>query len=132
MSSIVNFKSPSGDDMIVLTKAEYEKLTNSTMSNEDIMDVAAVLEFKEKLDRGEEELIPADVVKRLIMGDDHPIRIWRKHRGIKAKDLAETVNVTPAFLSQIEHYKKDGSLKLYIKLAKVLNVTLDDLVHDDN
>lgn len=118
--------------MIVLSKSEFQALKNAAYSPEDIQDATAILNFKDNLDRGEEELVPAEVAKRLILDKAHPIRIWRDHRGLKAKDLAEAVQVSPAFLSQIEHGKKDGSLKLYLKLAKVLKVTLDDLVPNDS
>lgn len=129
--TIANFKTPRGDDIIVLTRDEYENLANAKMTDEDIQDAAAVLNFRERMAAGEEELLPLEMVERLALGEDHPIRVWRQYRGMKVKDLAATIGVTPNFLSMVERGKKDGSLKLYLKIARALKVTLDDLVRDD-
>jgi transcriptional regulator with XRE-family HTH domain len=43
------------------------------------------------------------------------------------KALAETVGIAPAYLSQIETGKRDGTLETYRKLANALRLTLDEL-----
>jgi transcriptional regulator with XRE-family HTH domain len=37
------------------------------------------------------------------------------------------VGLAPAYLSQIETGKRDGTLETYRKIAEALNLTLDDL-----
>jgi DNA-binding Xre family transcriptional regulator len=71
--------------------------------------------------------VPGEVVDRLIAGD-HPIRVWREHRGLKSQDLARQARISPALLSEIENGKKEGSVKSLAALARALRVDLDDLV----
>ena len=73
------------------------------------------------------EWVPGEVVDRLIAGD-HPIRVWREHRGMKSQYLARQARISPALLSEIENGKKEGSIKTLAALARVLRVDLDDLV----
>jgi DNA-binding XRE family transcriptional regulator len=73
------------------------------------------------------EWVPGEVVDRLIAGE-HPIRVWREHRGLKSQDLARHAGISPALLSEIENGKKEGSIKTLAALARALRVDLDDLV----
>jgi DNA-binding XRE family transcriptional regulator len=73
------------------------------------------------------EWIPGEVVDRLIAGE-HPIRVWREHRGLKSQDLARQAGISPALLSEIENGKKEGSIKTFAALARALRVDLDDLI----
>lgn len=43
-------------------------------------DIRAADRAVRELEKGEDELIPADVVRRLVTGDS-PVRVWRNHRG---------------------------------------------------
>ena len=73
------------------------------------------------------EWVPGEVVDRLIAGD-HPIRVWREHRGLKSRDLAGQAGISPALLSEIENGKKEGSIKTLAALGRALRVDLDDPV----
>ena len=76
-----------------------------------------------------EEAWPSEVAHALFDGEDHPLRIIRKYRGLTAVQLAEKAGVSQAYISEIETGKKDGSVSLFIRLADILEVDLDDLVH---
>ena len=123
MTEITRFKTPSGDEMVVLPAAEYSRLINALEMAED---VAAYDEFHRKLTAGEEELVPNEMVGRILAGESR-VRVWREHRGMSVKALAEAAGVTPAYLSQVETGKRDGTIETYRKLAAALRVTLDDL-----
>jgi DNA-binding XRE family transcriptional regulator len=73
------------------------------------------------------EWVPGEVVDRLIAGD-HPIRVWREHRGLKSQDLARQAGISSALLSEIENGKKEGSIKTLAALGRALRVDLDDPV----
>lgn len=77
------------------------------------------------LDDGEVAL-PADVAHRIADGDN-PVRVWREHRGHKAVALARMAGISPAYLSEIETGKKEGTFKTMAALARHLNISLDDL-----
>jgi len=123
MTDVTHFKTPSGDDMVVLPAADYACLIDAVEMAED---VAAFDEFDRKLAAGEEELIPAEIVDRILAGENR-VRVWREHRAVSLKALAEAAGLTTAYLSQVETGKRDGTLDTYRKLAKALRVTLDEL-----
>jgi ribosome-binding protein aMBF1 (putative translation factor) len=124
MNEVTRFKTPSGDEMVVLPAADYLRMTEAVEMAED---VAAFDEFGRKFASGEEELIPAEIVDRILAGENR-VRIWREHRGLTVKALAEKASLTAAYLSQVETGKRDGTLGTYRKLAGALGVTLDELV----
>jgi len=123
MTEVTRFKTPGGEEMVVLPAADYARLMDALEMAED---VAAYDEFHRKLAAGEEELIPAEMVDRILAGENR-VRVWREHRGMSVKALAEAAGVTPAYLSQVETGKRDGTVETYRKLATVLRVTLDEL-----
>ncbi|KAB0571292.1 helix-turn-helix domain-containing protein [Brucella pituitosa] len=117
-------KTPQGDEMAVLPKADYDKLLEAF---EDREDVEAGRKFRAKLSAGEEELIPAQYVNRMIDGENK-IKVWRDFRCMSAKALADAAGISAPYLSQIESGAREGSLDALKKLAEVLNVTIDELI----
>jgi DNA-binding XRE family transcriptional regulator len=83
--------------------------------------------FREKLAVGEEELIPAEFVNRMIDGENK-IKVWRDYRGMSAKALADAAGISAAYLSQIEKGVREGSLDTMKKIAEALKVTIGELV----
>ncbi|MBA4791108.1 MAG: helix-turn-helix transcriptional regulator [Rhizobiales bacterium] len=116
--------SPNGERLVVIPEADFNSLVAAA---EDAADIGAVHRFKERLSRGEEELVPAAVVERLLAGEN-PVRVWREHRGLSMSAVASMANIAQPFLSQIETGKRDGTVDTLKKLAATLNVTIDDLI----
>lgn len=115
---------PSGERMAIMPESEYlVMLDDAEMAH----DIAAIELFKQRLASGDEELIPAAVVNAILDGEN-AIRVWREHRGLSVKALAELAGVAPAYLSQIETGKREGTVSTLGKIAKALGVTIDDLV----
>jgi len=127
MNTVVSFKTPNGEDMIVLSKSDYEALLERAELAEDI---AAVDDYRRKLAAGEEEAIPEEFASRLIDGEN-PIRVYRELRGLSARELADRTGISAAFLSEIENRKKEGGVSTLKKIAQALGVTIDDLVDAD-
>src|SRR5204862_7943421 len=73
-----------------------------------------------------DDYLPIDLVKRLSAGE-HPIRVWRAHRGMTREALASAAGVAPSYLSEIETRRKPGSFAALAKLASALRISLDDL-----
>ncbi|ALP91211.1 hypothetical protein HMPREF1084_01972 [Clostridium butyricum 60E.3] len=46
----------------------------------------------------------------------------------KRKEIADTLSITPQMLGAIERGNRNPSLELAISLAKLYNITLDDLI----
>lgn len=114
---------PSGDRMAILPLAEYERLVEAA---EDADDVAAYDRIKQRIAAGEEELVPSDIVNRILDGENK-VRVWREHRGMTARELAGRSGVSGAYLSQIETGARDGSVDVLKRIAEALRVGLDDI-----
>jgi DNA-binding XRE family transcriptional regulator len=115
---------PSGDRMAVIPLSEYERLVEAA---EDVADVRAYDEAKRRLAAGEDELVPAEIANRILDGES-PLRVWREHRGLTVKQVADKAGVSAPFVSQIENGQREGSVETMRKIAEVLKVSLDDLV----
>jgi DNA-binding XRE family transcriptional regulator len=124
MNVTAKFTTPSGDDMVIVPAAEYARLVEAAEMAED---VAALDEFERKRAAGEEELVPAAVVDRLLDGEN-PLRVWREHRGFSGEALAARAGITQAFLSQIETGKREGSISTMKSIADALGLTIDELI----
>lgn len=115
---------PSGERMVLLPEKDYEALLNAA---EEAVDAEAVREFRRRMAQGDEELVPSEVVDRLLAGDN-PVRVWREHRGLSARALADEVGIAPGFLSQIETGKREGAVDTLKKIATALSLKVDDLI----
>jgi DNA-binding XRE family transcriptional regulator len=114
---------PSGDQMVVLPLAEYERLVEAV---EDAADIRAYDAAKRRLAEGRDEFIPAEFVDRILNGENK-IRVWREYRGLTIKALAETCGMAAAYLSQIETGKREGTIETFKKIAAALRVDIDDI-----
>jgi DNA-binding XRE family transcriptional regulator len=123
MTIASSFTAPDGEEMIVLSRKDYEAMIARI---EDLEDSLAVADFERKLAAGKEELISAEYVNRMSEGES-PIRVWRDVRGMTAKDLAAAAGISAAYLSEIETGKKDGSVATLKAIVDVLKIDLDDL-----
>ena len=65
---------------------------------------------------------------KLTMGDR--IREARKQQGLTQEQLAEKVDITLEYISQIERGLKTPSMQVFIKLVEVLDVSADYLLRD--
>jgi DNA-binding XRE family transcriptional regulator len=117
------FTTPSGDRMAILPLEDYERLLAAA---EEAEDGRAYDEAKRRLAGGEDELIPAGFVERLLQGES-AVRAYREFRGLSGKELAEKAGISPGYLSQIETGQRDGTFGTMKKIAAALGVTLDDL-----
>lgn len=111
---------PNGERLVILPIADYERLV-------DEADIARANKIKRDIAAGDDEVVPADIVRRLVAGENK-VKVWRGHRGLSGRDLAAAAGVSAPFISEIESGKKDGSVSVMKKIADVLKVDLDDLV----
>lgn len=115
-------------DTVILTSAEYEALITRIEDAEDnaFLDAVEVREREIGKDKARADHLPAELVSRLV-GGEHPVRIWRAHRGLTSDALAAAAGVAPSYLREIETRRKPGSFAALAKLAGALRVSLDDL-----
>ena len=77
---------------------------------------------------GAAEYAPVELGERIFVGGDHPVRVWREHRGLALGALAKEASIAQSYLSEIENGKKRGSVRALAALAKVLRVDIEDLL----
>jgi hypothetical protein len=111
-------------ETVTLRRADYQALLEAL---EDGADVALLREAEAAVRRGESELLPIEMVERLLAGEN-PVRVWRTHRGMTGHDLARLAKLAPSYLSEIETGKKPGSFDAMARLARALGVVMEDLV----
>lgn len=119
MNQIHKFTTPAGERMVILAEADYDHLMAQAEDNADIEKGKAVLG---RIHSGQEDVFPADVAKALLLGDESPIRILRKWRGLTAEALAKQAGLSRAYLTQIETGARAGSAAALQHLAKALRV----------
>jgi mRNA interferase RelE/StbE len=117
-------KGPVMNDMVTISKTEYEALCTAA---EDLADLKAYDTASIMLANGDEELIPAEFVNRLLNGDN-PLKVYREMRGHTQAQLAKISDVNRTTIGEIEIGRKQGSVATLGRLANALNVTIDDLV----
>lgn len=108
----------------VVPYEHYQRMLTESEMLEDIRDFD---EVKAALARGEEELIPAEMVDALLEGEN-PIRVWRQHRGLTQAELAEKVGISDPYLSQLETGRRKGSPEVLLNVASALDLSLDDIL----
>ena len=112
------------NDTVTIPRAEYERLC---ALEEEFADIQAALSVEARVASGEEELIPAQVVDRLI-DRESPLRVWREYRALSQSALARASGVNRVQIVEIEAGRNSGSVHPLRKLADALRVTVDDLI----
>lgn len=112
------------NEMVSIPREEYERLREAA---EDLADIAAIERIKADIAAGREELIPSELVDRMLAGES-PLRVYRDYRGLTQTALAEASGVNRVQIADIEARRKSGSIETVRKLADALRVTIDDLV----
>ncbi len=108
----------------VLPYEEYLALLERAEELDDIRQYDAA---KAELERGEDELIPAEMVFAILDGEN-PVKVWREFRGLTQQHLADAAGISKPYLSQIETGKRKGSTDVLSALAKALKVTLEEVI----
>ena len=112
------------NETVTIPKAEYERLL---ALQEDFADIQAALAVEARIATGDEELIPENVVDRLLDGEQ-PLRVWREFRNLTQADLARSSGVNRVQIVDIEAGRNSGSVHTLRKLATALEVSVDDLI----
>jgi DNA-binding XRE family transcriptional regulator len=105
----------------------YETYLQLVEKAEMLQDVQDYDSAKAALERGDDELIPSEVVYAILDGEN-AIKVWREYRGMSQQEVAENAGISVPYLSQLETNKRKGSLKVLSALAKVLKVSLENIV----
>ena len=106
-------------ETITLSRAEYEDLVDARDHAVAMREVAA---------GAMETLSEAELDEYLAAPS--PLAFWRKRRGYSQSGLAAEVGASQPYIAQIERGSRTGDVHLYVRLAKVLRLRVEDLVED--
>ena len=108
----------------VVPYEDYLQLVENSELLQDIQDYDSA---KAALERGDDELIPSEVVYAILDGEN-PIRVWREYRRMSQRETAEQAGISVPYLSQLETNRRKGSLDVLSAIAKVLQASLENIV----
>jgi DNA-binding XRE family transcriptional regulator len=105
----------------------YEDYLQLVKDSELLQDIQDYDSAKAALERGDDELIPSEVVYAILDGEN-PIRVWREYRQMSQRETAEQAGISVPYLSQLETNRRKGSLDVLSAIAKVLQASLENIV----
>ena len=109
----------------VLPWKDWESITDAL---EDSDDLAAAEAFRADLATGRVRTVPGEVATALLAGDETPLRVIRRWRGLTQAALAGQAGLKQAYVSEIENGKKTPSVEALRALARALEVDLELLL----
>jgi transcriptional regulator with XRE-family HTH domain len=119
-------KTPKGDDIVILSRAEYDALTVGR-HDEDAADATRANNILADIESGTETLLTSEQANQLLNAKT-PLAFWRKHRGMTQQALSKLIGVAQGFVSEIENGTKTGDVRTLAAMARALAISLDDLV----
>lgn len=105
----------------------YESYLELVEKAEMLLDLQDYDSAKAALQRGDDELIPSEIVYAILDGEN-AIKVWREFREMSQQELAEKAGISNPYLSQLETNKRTGSVEVLSAIAKTLNVSLENIV----
>ncbi|MGJ4892281.1 helix-turn-helix domain-containing protein [Bradyrhizobium sp. HKCCYLRH3099] len=124
MTKVQKITSPNGEEMVLMSVAEYERLIEAA---EDLRDSEIAERSRREIEAGTEELLTHGEVTEMLAAKS-PLAFWRKKRGLTQAALAKATGVAQGFLSEIEAGQKPGTAATLKKIADALRITVDDLI----
>jgi len=119
-------KTPNGEDIVILSRADYERLL---AASEDATDARSAAVVMARAEAGSEALIE-DADMDAYLAAPTPLAFWRRKRGLTQAALAASAGIAQGFVSEIESGRKTGDVATLQRIARALGLKLDDIVAD--
>lgn len=124
MSEPQIIRAPSGEELVVLPRAEYEDLVERANHDaEDAEDVAIYDARKAELAAGG-GVLPAEVSAAILRGDSR-LKALRNWRGKTQMYLEFETGIGQGYLSDLENGRRAGTPETVAKLAQALQVPME-------
>ena|ERR1700694_357840 len=122
MSAPQIIRTPSGEELVVLPRAEYEALLNRA-DDEDANDVAVYDARKAELAAGG-VVLPPEVSAAILRGESR-LKAIRNWRGETQLHLNFKTGIGQGYLSDLESGRRTGTPETIAKLAQALDVPVE-------
>jgi hypothetical protein len=124
MSAPQIIRTPGGEEMVVLPRAEYEALlARADHDAEDADDVAIYDARKAELAAGG-GVLPPEVSAAILRGDSR-LKAIRNWRGVTQVHLEFKTGIGQGYLSDLENGRRAGTGETIANLAKALDVPVE-------
>ena len=118
-------RSPSGEELVVLSRAEFDRLAAlAAEAEEDAADGAAYDSAMAALADGAETLLPPEL-STLILEGKCRLAAARKWRGLSQAELAEKAGLRQGYVSDLETGRRKGAAATLERIAGALDVPLN-------
>ncbi|MGK7887303.1 MAG: helix-turn-helix domain-containing protein [Crocosphaera sp.] len=108
-----------GNSYAVIPVEMYQQLLEDS---EMLADIKAYDQAKTR----QEESFPLDIVEKISINGEHPLKVWREYRHFTQQQLAEAVGgISKVDISDIESGKITVSKEIFEAIANILNVDID-------
>lgn len=120
-------RTPSGEELVVLTRADYDALLEALAeAAEDAADLAVYDARKAEL-AVPDDILPAPVSAALLRGARLLVAL-RDWRGMTQMRLAEATGLAQGYLSDLERGRRQGTTETLTRIAMALDVPAKWLV----
>jgi hypothetical protein len=115
-------RSPSGDELVVMPKAEFDALMEMIAEfDEDAADATIFDERMAELSAGKDARLPPEVTSAMLRGDSL-LRALRRWRDETQMHIAFKTGLAQGYISDLETGRKVGSPEALRMIAEVLQV----------
>ena len=120
MSGPQIIRSPAGEEMVVLPKAEYEALLQQLEDAEEDADDRAIYDVR-KAELGAAPPLPSAVSSAILRGDSL-LKALREWKGMTQSNLAKASGIGQGYLSDMENGKRTPPKEALVRIAKILQL----------
>jgi hypothetical protein len=118
-------RTPAGEELVVLSRQDYEHLVSALAeAEEELADIATLDQRQADLASGDNKILPAEVCRRLLDGQGR-LQAIREWRGQSRSTIAESLRLDDATLARIEAKRTPLDHDMVGRLALLLNVPAD-------
>ncbi len=116
------FKTPNGEEMVVLSRADYEAMIDKLSDiEEDAADLSIGLQRKADLESGKDARLPEPVSAALLRGDSL-LKALRNWRDMTQMHLAHRTGLGQGYISDLEAGRRKGTAETLALIATALDI----------
>lgn len=114
-----------GEKFAILPFDVWEKIQETL---EDLQDIADAKEIEARIQRGEGEYFPAELVEAIMLNGKNKIQAFREYRGMTQEALAEAIGKSVILVRKLESGATKGSIDTIKAVSEVLKVDINNLI----
>ena len=114
-------RTPSGEELVVLTRADYDSLLEALAEAEEEAADVALYDARKAEARETVSVLPAEVSAALLKGA-RLLEALRDWRGMTQTRLAEATGLAQGYLSDLERGRRGGTPETLARIAEALDV----------